>query len=180
MIIGINFNNVLFPMLQTAVQIHNKETGSSVDFSQLTKHNLYECLDISTATNLEGLCDTVKVYANMKPHDGAIDALKKLVTDGHDVFIFSNARGATFMRQSALVECYFPFIPQENIMRMCKSNLLKADVMIDDSIDRLKLCMCDRVVFDCPYNQNERLDYVYGLVRFSNWDDVVEVINKLK
>jgi 5'(3')-deoxyribonucleotidase len=74
---------------------------------------------------------------------------------------------------------YFPFIPKENLIRIHRKELFKMDVLIEDCMENLKKHMYDRIIFDCPYNQDKRIDYIYNIHRVFDWDEVTNVINKL-
>jgi len=179
MIIGVDFDNVLFPTMHAVIDLYNKKYNDNLKLEDITTYNFYECLDSEVANKLINLFIDKEVYNNLKPFDGAIDVLKNFANQGHDIFILTatDTRNLTFKEH--LLMKFFPFIPRENLVRIFKKNLFYTDVLIEDCLEQLKNSICNRVILNYPYNQDKSADYVYDIHRCSNWTQIMNAVNKI-
>lgn len=179
MIIGVDFDNVLFPTMQTVLDIYNAQNNAFLKIEDLTNYNFYECLDSTVADKLLELFCRKKVYDNLKPLKGAVETLKWATNQGHEVFILTATDVRNLPFKEALLKKFFPFIPKENLVRIYKKKLFYTDVLIEDCLEQLTSCLCDRILIDYPYNRDTSADYVYDIHRCQEWSQVMNAIDKI-
>ena len=99
-----------------------------VDFrSALRKRGLAD--DTLDADELDGL------FAEMDPMPGALDAYRRLVRDGHDVYILSTApwENPSAWRDKLLwVQKYLGDVAKKRLILSHHKHLLRGDILIDD------------------------------------------------
>lgn len=114
-------------------------------------------------------------FLNLKPIPDAIEYLSKLMTDGYDILIVTcPPNGISMMDKKKWCEKYLSFIPKENIIMTCRKDLIKADLIFDDSPTNLESFNGIKVCMNRPYNKNAICDY-----RVDSWGEFYNLINRL-
>lgn len=180
MIIGVDFDETLFPTLEKIVEIYNKRHNEQISTSQITTYNLYECLDVVVADEFLNLFVDKSVYNNLRPYKGAVKALQALANNGHEIFIATATDIKNFAWKEQLLQRHFPFIPKDNLIRIHNKKLLNVDVLIEDKMDNLIQAFAERICFNQPWNQSETKDFAYGIYRINHWGEVVNIINEIE
>lgn len=180
MIIGFDFDNTLFPTMQEVIKIYNKRHKDDLTYEQVTAYNLHECFPSSVASKLIDIFCDKELYDNLKPYKNAVSTLKRLVQQKHDVYILTATDAKNLVWKEELLEKYFPFLSKDRVVRIHDKSRFNLDVMVDDCIDVLKSCLCERIVVDAPYNQNDIADFAYGIKRITDLQEVIGVVEKYK
>lgn len=180
MIIAVDFDETLFPTFDKVIEIYNDENNATLDLSQITTYNLYECLDVSMADKLLELFLKKEVYDNLQPYPGAVRTMKTLVEQGHQVYIATATNVKNLEWKEQLLQRYFPFIPKNNLIRIYNKKMLNVDVLIDDSMDNLIQTFAERICFNQTWNQDGGKDYVYDIYRIHHWGEVINIINDIE
>lgn len=180
MIIGIDFDETLFPTLEKIINIYNKRHNDTIDFSQITTYNLFECLDDFVAEQILSLFQDKEVYDNLQPFKGAVRAVQTLINDGHDIYIATATNTINLEWKEQLLQRHFPFIPKNNLIRIHNKKLLNLDVLIDDNLDNLTQIIADRICFNQLWNQSESKDFAYDIHRIYHWNEVINIINEIE
>ena len=178
--IAIDFDEVLFPTLGKVIEIYNQRHNKTLSIDQITTYNLYECLEPSVADELIGLFVEKDVYTSLQPFPGAIRAVQTLVNNGDEIFIATATDAKNLEWKEQLLRRYFPFIPTENVIRIHNKKLLNVDILIEDNLDTLTKTVAERICFNQPWNQSESKTFIYGIRRFSHWDEIINIINEIK
>ena len=179
MIIGVDFDNILFPTTQVVLDMYNKQHHESLTLNDITTYSFYECLDSSVADKIIELFVNKKVYDNLKPLKGAVETLKKLANQGHEIYILTATDTRNLIFKEELLKKFFPFIPKDNLVRIYKKQLFYVDVLIEDNLEQLKNSICDRVLLDYPYNQDTSADYAFDIHRCTSWAQIMNVVDKI-
>lgn len=180
MIIVIDFDETLFPTLQKVIAVYNKRHHAAFTLEQITTYNLHECFEADVADELlELFCDQ-EVYNNLQPFSGAVKSLKTMINNDHEVYIATATDVRNLSWKEELLQKYFPFIPQRNLIRIHNKKLLKADILIEDNLNNLIEIFADRICFSKPWNINENKDFIYEIKRCSTWSEILEAVNKIE
>lgn len=181
MTIAIDFDETLFATLEKVIEIYNKRNGAELSLSQITTYNLFECLPSDVAEQLLEIFEDKTVYDFLRPYDGAVRAVQALVNNGHEVYIATATSSKNLEWKEQLLKRYFPFVPQENVIRIHNKKLLNCDIMIEDNLDTLvKTLTADRVCFNQPWNNGASKDFVYDIHRFSDWGEINDIISEIE
>lgn len=178
--IAIDFDETLFPTLEKVIELYNKRNNTSIDLSNITTYNLYDCLSADVADEIISLFVDKTVYNSLQPYKGSIKAVQSLINKGHEVFIATATDVRNLEWKEKLLQRYFPFIPKENLIRIHNKKLLNVDVLIDDKLDNLTQTFAERVCFHQPWNVDKDTDYVYSIYRINNWGEMTNVINEIE
>lgn len=180
MIMCIDCDNVLNNLQEVVIKIFNKRHSTNYTMDYFTDYNVENDLPLQNALLMKKLYAEPGLYDHVKPLQGAQNALQKLTDMGHQVYIVTDAIPDTYGEKVAWIKTFFPCIDESHIVAMKHKFLFKCDVMIEDNVDNLiARPWNERICFDYPWNRNVR-DYVYDIYRVTNWEQVLEIINKLK
>jgi 5'(3')-deoxyribonucleotidase len=179
MTILVDVDDTLCNMQQTAISIFNQRYGTGYTLNDFDDYDVMNCMPLDHATKMIGIYGESGFYSAVKPLKGAQDGLQKLVNDGHQVYLVTNAIPNTYGEKVEFIKRYFPCIDQTHIVAMKHKHLFRCDVMIEDCLQNLLARpYYHRVCIDQPWNQSNK-DYVYDIKRCYNWDDIVAAINEI-
>ena len=101
--------------------------------------------------------------------------LKKLIDDGHNVYICTNTHYAILKEKMERCLFYhFPFINWRKIITMRDKQMIRCDYLIDDGVHNI---VGDYIglLIDMPHNQNFSAENVF---RVYNFEEVYNIINE--
>lgn len=120
-------------------------------------------------------------YTNLDPVEGAIDGVKKLMDDGHDVIIVSSVpkqAGIAYHGKLQWLREKMPFFPLDNFIAAKRKTLVIGDVLLDDgphNIEDFVKAGRDVVIMDRPHNRK-----IKGPHRIRHWNEFLEYIDDVK
>ncbi|MDO4488132.1 MAG: hypothetical protein Q4B67_03485 [Eubacteriales bacterium] len=118
-------------------------------------------------------------WDEVKPIEGAVEGLKKLIDDGHEVYIVTNAsyQGLRERMDNCLFK-YFPYLKWKNVIVTTNKHLIKGDVLIDDALHNHAGGEYKHILMDAPYNRSFDAEAA-GYVRVHNWSEILDEIDRL-
>lgn len=180
MIIICDIDGIINNLAEKTFELYNLRSGKNIQSTDITSHNFYDCLPKEDADGIIDLFKDKSLWDSLKPLEGSQNGLKQLLKRGHRVYLATATDPVNFEWKIAWLKKYFPFIPEDNVIRIMDKSLLKADVIIDDCLENLISSFAERVVLNHPWNQNELKDYAYGIRRAYNWSDIVNIVNDIE
>lgn len=143
-----------------------KEWDLRKAFPELSGNQIYEPL------HDPGLWDDVK------PVPGAQAMLKRLVDDGHNVYVVTSAsRNTASIKLTHFLFKHYKFLSDDNVIITRHKELIDGDVLIDDGPHNFGRVRGLNILFDAPHNRSipaKSLD----AVRETSWEGVYYTINK--
>lgn len=146
------------------LKLLSERYGTKATVADIDQWSLHKCGDLRTLTTdqVYGPLSEEGFFRNMKPLPGAIENLKKLFDDGHEIFIVTSPSSSVSAKEKLewFAE-HTPWLPQANVMlvNMKYKKLIGADVVIDDNPDVLTdypKAWPDAVMFGIEYEYNKR------------------------
>ena len=179
-IIACDIDNTICNLQETVLELFNKNNGTSYTLDDFTDYNVENVMSIKEAIKLKEMYASKTIYNYVKPIVKAQECLQRLVNDGHQVYLVTDAVPKNYSEKVAWVRHFFPFIDEAHIVAMKHKHLFKCDVLIEDNVQNLIAGLhYDRVLLNYPWNQKVH-DEVYDIYRCKNWNEIVGVINKIK
>lgn len=180
MIIACDIDGVLNDLVEKTLDVYNFRNDKNIQISDITSYNFFDCLPSDDAKGIVKLFKEKSLWDSLKPIQGAQEALKQLVKKGHKVYLATATDPVNFQWKIDWLKQYYSFIPSDNVIRITDKSLLKCDVLIDDCLDNLIGNFAERVCLDYPWNQSSTKDYAYSIHRCRNWDEILNVVNKIE
>lgn len=180
MIIVFDIDGILNNLAERAIEVYNSRNNKHIQITDIIAYNFYDCLPKDDADGIVSLFKEKSLWDSLKPLEYSQNGLKQLIKKGHQIYLATATDPINFEWKISWLKQYFPFISEDNVIRIMDKSLLKADVLVDDCLDNLINSFADRVVLDYPWNHNELKDYAYGIRRAYNWNDIVNIINNIE
>ena len=182
MILAVDVDNVLCNLQEVVADLFNERNGTNYTLNDFTSYDVMNVLPIVDAIQMQEMYGESGLYDLVRPIPGAQEALQKLINDGHQVYLVTDAVPKTYGEKVEFVKRYFPFIGTKQIVSMSHKWMFRCDVMIEDNLANLiAKPYYHRICLNYPWNQQtEMKDWTYGITRCYNWDDVIEAVNKIK
>lgn len=115
-------------------------------------------------------------WMRVKPIDGAADALKRLIEDGHKVFIVTASAYETLKsKMDCVLFRYFPFLDWNDVIVTSHKQMVKGDVLIDDGVHNLKDGDYEKILMDAPHNRGYNAKR-HGMTRVKNWEEAYQKV----
>ena len=178
-VVAVDVDNVVNDLVEKLIELYNRTYSANLKFEDFTNYDFFKCLQYDDAQRLMDLFDERELWDSLSPRDGAQRGIKHFINQGYDVYFATDASPITFPWKVEWLRKYFSMVPENNIICINNKGLLQANVLIDDNIDNLLSSQYyDRVCIDYAWNRDVH-DEVYAINRAHNWDEIVEVVDKL-
>ena len=139
----------------------------SLAFPTLTKEEVYAA----------GTDDALWDYVGPKP--GAAEALKKLMDEGHEIYVVTASYYQTLRaKMENVLFRYFPFLDWDHVIITSNKHMIKGDVLIDDGPHNLTGGDYRKILFNASHNESFDESSV-GAVRVHDWDEACAEIEKI-
>lgn len=179
MILAIDIDNTIAYLQEAVVELFNERHNTKYTLDDFNDYDVENVLPVKEAVAMKKIYGEKGIYNHVKPIEGSQKALQKLIKEGHQIYLVTDAIPQVYGEKIKWVKHFFPFIDEEHIVAMKHKNLFKCDLMIEDNIQNLISGVhYHRICLDYPWNRKVH-DEVYGIYRCNNWDEIVNVVNKL-
>lgn len=180
MIIVTDVDNTINNLQETVIKVFNERHKRNYAMNYFQHYNIEDDLPKNDAILMREIYADPTIYDQVTPIHGSQNALRKLVNDGHEVYFASDVIPSTYEAKVAWLNHYFPFIDNAHICAIKHKWLLNGDVLIEDNLDNLlaKPYM-HRVCIDHLWNRDVN-DWARDIYRVQDWDNMLDVINKIK
>lgn len=172
--------------LMTETIYHLKESfaigDDELSLDDFTEYEVKKCVTPDVSSKMEELWADKSFWDNLIPAAGAVEAMRKLIQSGIEVFIMTACTPDIVEGRSKWFEKYFPFIKQENIIYGYPKWLVQCDFMVEDKFTTLMRTpvWTHRVLIDKPWNSNSTdRDMVHGIIRAKSITEAVDEIVKI-
>lgn len=179
MVIACDVDDVICNLQEVVIELFNNKFGSNYALEDFTEYDIMNILPTKDAITMKDMYGMSGLYSKVKPISGAQEALEKLINLGHQVYLVTAAIPETYGEKVAFIKRFFPYIDDGHIIAMKHKHMFRCDVMIDDNLQALLAKpYYYRICFDRPWNRSVN-DWTYDIRRVNNWNEIVEVVNKI-
>lgn len=179
MVIAVDIDDTICNLQEVVISLFNQRYGSNYSMNDFTEYNIMNILSPQDASVMKDMYGESGLYNKVKPLPRAQEALQKLINMGHQIYLVTAAVPKTYGEKVEFVRRYFPFIDDAHIVCMKHKWMFKCDVMIEDNYETIiAKPYYHRILINQPWNQSNK-DYVYGIHRCYNWNDVLAAVNKI-
>lgn len=122
---------------------------------------------------------TKELWESVKPKWDAIEYLRKLQEDGHEVYIVTSSNFKTIQtKYESIIGRYFPFINLNHMIVCAKKQMIRGDVMVDDGVHNLEGGEYVKVLMTAPHNREYNAEE-NDMHRVDNWWEAYALITGL-
>jgi 5'(3')-deoxyribonucleotidase len=145
---------------QALLAAYNKESGENI-----TEFTSWDFADIKHPELVNEIFRRPGFFRNLVPIAGAIEGLRKLVSEGHEVVVVSSP--VTPISASEKIEWvaeHLPFLPSKNLWLGHNKHHIKGDVLIDDGLHNAAAYRANWpyaliMTIAYPYNEDHAANY---------------------
>ncbi len=176
MIILVDMDDTIENLAEAWIELVNEEYGTCAEpaeqcawdmalmFPELPKERVYEQI----------LRD--ELYRRVRPFDGAAHYMKKLIDDGHEVYIVTvNPYQTVRAKMEEILFKYFPFIDWAHVIIASNKQMIRGDVLVDDAPHNLEGGDFEKILFTAAHNRDYDAEANH-MTRVNNWEEVYRVI----
>lgn len=167
-------NNLIEQMFKR----YNDSYGTNYSINDMKSYNFDDNFSLEASSRMKMMLLEKDLWDSLTPVEGAQFALQSFINSGHKVYVATSTHHVNFPWKVEWMKKFFPFIDEKNIICINDKSLLRCDVLIEDCYSNLTKSMCERVLINKPWNQIDK-DYIYGINRAYNWEEVVRFVNKI-
>ncbi|MDO4741034.1 MAG: hypothetical protein Q4A66_10235 [Eubacteriales bacterium] len=136
-------------------------------FPSLTRSQVYSALDEDA------------LWEHVPPMPGAVETVKRLMDDGHEIFIVTaSGYKSLCAKMEKVLFRYFPYLSWEQVIVTSQKTLIDGDLIIDDGPHNLCGRHRRKILFSAAHNLSFDESTV-GAVRAGTWDEVYNEITRL-
>lgn len=136
-------------------------------FPELNKNQVYSCLSEPE------LWDTVT------PKEDAIVYLKRLMDEGHSVYIVTASMPkSAYHKTKRVLFKYFPYINPEQLIITANKQMIRGDVLVDDGVHNLLGGDYEKILMTAPHNIDFN-EAAHNMYRANNWEEVYNIISMI-
>lgn len=166
-IIAVDQDWVLAKLNDKWIKYYNVIFNDSLKVEDLKDWDVTKYVKEDAKPYILNILNLHKFYRNLDVVVDSQRVLKKL-TESYKIIIVTDpfTRMSFKSKYDWLVE-NFPFIPTNNFVFTGDKSVIKADYLIDDGIHNLEAFTGTGLLFDAPYNRQEK-----RFTRVMNWQDI--------
>lgn len=170
-------DGVLEDLSQKWVAYLNEKYGTSVRYDDLSDWDMTKDFPTLTREQVYGTELDEELYARLEPYDGAVEYVKKLIDDGHVVFVVTTTPYQVIkVKFEKVIFRYFPFLTWKNVIITSDKHLIRGDVLIDDGVHNLLGGEYKKILMTAPYNKYFNAEE-NGMLRVNSWKEIYEAIS---
>lgn len=176
LIVLVDLDDVMENLLEVWTQELNDFYGLDVKPEDITEWDICKFYPgISTKAVFQPL-NWACFWDKVRPKEGAIENIQRLINDGHEVYVVTNSNPMTIhIKLERMFKKYYSFIPVGNIIIATNKQMVKGDVLIDDAPHNLIGGEYKKILFDMPHNAYVNCE-AHGLVRAKDWNAVYNIV----
>lgn len=156
----------------------NARHGTDVPYEAVNQWDMSQAFPMLTKEQVYSPLSGDNIWDWVEPIDGAVDALRKLKEDGHDVLILtaSNYHSIKAKMEKVLFR-YFPFLTWDDVIITSRKQLIAGDVLVDDGLHNFYGGSYKKILMSAMHNTGLDESKV-GAVRVNNWIEAYDLIRQ--
>ena len=172
----VDMDDTIEQLLAAWVRLANRRFGADVQIEQIADWDVSKAFENATHDEVYALLQEPALYEQVEPIEDAPQYLKRLIDDGHDVYIVtSSPYQVMHVKVETILKRYFPYIDWEHVILTYNKSLIRGDVLVDDGVHNLVGFPGARILFSAPHNRAFDADAA-GMLRVDTWPQAYAAI----
>ena len=178
--VKVDVDNCLNDLVFEQFKLYEERTGIKLNYAECVN---YDFSGIGPQNVIDDLYDMFKdkeLWDRLAPPANAQKYLKKLCEE-FDVRITTATDYRNFAWKVDWLQKYYPFVPEENIIRIHDKGWIYTDYSVDDYQENLKQDLGHRILISAPWNQQAtRRDNIFSFYRVADMKEAYETICRIE
>ena len=172
MIILIDADDVLEDLSPKWVAWLNARYGLNAPYETHTDWNMEHVFPTLSREQVYDVEMNEAFYATLEPLPGAVSCVRRLVDEGHSVYVVTTTPYQIVRaKMEQVIFRYFPFLSWKNVILTSNKHLIQGDVLIDDGVHNLLGGSYRKILMTGPYNKDFDAEGA-GMIRVHSWDEI--------
>lgn len=169
-IILADVDDVVANLVEEWIALYNEAANDNVTPTMVTDWDISNFVKPDWKSEIYNILRMPDLYDNVKPVEGALDGVKRLIAGGYRVVyvtapIIETAGAKYFWLQKN----GFPIV-QEDYVEAKDKSLIRGNFMLDDGVHNIEAtCAPDALLFTRPWNEGYE-----GYHRVNNWKEITD------
>ena len=179
MTILVDMDDVLEQLLDGMIRYLNSRYGTKTTLDDIKEWELAGAFPGLTREQIYSPELDPDFWKDVHPMPGADKALRRLIDDGHEIYIVTATMYQTLPeKMDEVLFRYFPYIKWDHVIVTHNKHLIHGDVLIDDGPHNLSGGSYRKILFEAPHNR-EFDEASIGAVRVRNWEEAYEAVSRM-
>lgn len=174
----IDMDDTIENLVEVWVKILNYKYGTNVRYIDVNDWDIKKCFPKLTEAQISEPLSMEGLWKMVQPFPGASKYIKRLIDDGHKVYIVTASSPETIkMKLDLVLFKYFPYLTYKDVIVTSNKQMIRGDVMVDDAPHNLINGSYLRILKDSPPNFGYDAES-NCMIRASDWEDIYKIISK--
>lgn len=179
MTVLLDMDDVIENLVTGWVDYLNEKYGTSTVPEDVTDWDISKAFPSLTHDQVYSAELDGALWDKVKPMPGADEAMRRLLADGHEIYIVSATYYQTLKeKMEKVLFSFFPYISWNHVIITSNKHMIKGDVLVDDGPHNLTGGDYRKILFHANHNKSFDEKSI-GAVRVYNWDEAYEEIAKI-
>ncbi len=177
MTILVDMDDVLECLLEAMINCINRTYGTVTTLNDIHEWDLMAAFPGLTKEQVYSPEFDPAFWKSVRPMPGADDALRRLLADGHEIYVVTASIYQTLPeKMDDVLFHYFPYLDWNHVIITRNKQMIRGDVLVDDGPHNLSGGDYFKILFEAPHNM-EFDEHTIGAVRVKNWDEAYAAIS---
>lgn len=174
----VDIDDTIENLCEVWVDILNERYNRSVKYEDVTEWDISKFFPGLTKEQVFEPLHQPDIWNMLSPKEGAMYYLKKLIEDGHDVYLCTSTDYRNvYYKYVGVIQRLFPFIDWNHVIVIKNKQMLAADFLIDDAPHNLEGGVYIKILMTAPHNKSYDVNGK-GMIRCDSWDEIYQVIHE--
>ena len=179
MTILVDMDDVLEQLVAGWIELLNERYGTTTTYEDVTSWNVAEAFPTLTEDQVYSVELEDVLWDHVKPMPGADEALRRMMADGHEIYVVTATKYETLRKKmEAVLFPNFPYIDWRHVIVTHNKAMIRGDVLIDDGPHNFEGVTCRKLLFDRGHNQGFDESSV-GALRVHSWEEAYREVCKI-
>lgn len=179
--IFVDMDDVLVELLDEWLFQLNQNTINKKEPEDITDWDMRKAYPDLTDSQIFGMLSSESLWSNIKPVKNAYKYMKKLIEDGHEVYVATSSYpNSFFLKTEYCLLKHFDFLSPKNLICIHDKYLLDGDILFDDYHENLRKFKGIRVLKDAPYNRNDYQFIDFRVSKDNAWEEFYQIVKELQ
>ena len=173
----VDLDDTIEDLLTAWIHALNEKFDRDVDPEHVRFWDVLEYYPGLSKSDIYSVFDWDNFWSNVRPKPGAVEYLKRLIDDGHKVYIVTATHYINLqVKMEEVLFKYFPYIKWDHVIITQDKAMIDGDVIIDDGVHNHLRKRRLNVLMDAPHN-----NYVdaaaLGLKRVGSFEEAYRAVS---
>lgn len=179
MTILVDMDDVLEQLVKGWVEYLNERYGIHASPDDITEWNMERNFPTLTAEQVYGAIHEDDLWDHVYPMPGAVEALEKLIREGHQVYVVTATEYQSLRaKMEKVLFRYFPYLSWRQVIITQNKHMIKGDVLIDDGPHNLQGGEYKKILFHATHNSAFD-EHTVGAIRVYNWQETYDEVQRI-